>query len=134
MSMTDPHPISDSNNHLLCQTFLCRTYDNRYLITKYSFDSTELKYFTDTVPTFFGDTFQIPSDSDKYVFIHEAGLDLFLKSFYDNDDSVRYETLRTILLEYPTTKPCEYWDADDDDDNDYLDIGMMTMYYKNNTV
>jgi hypothetical protein len=106
MAMSSPFPAKNGNGKLELQ-ILCRTFDNRYTISAIYFDSSKLKYYTDTFPKCFGDT--IKFDTGDYTFIHKAGLDGLLEYEYEYD-SDRYETLREILIEYPPVKPCNYYD------------------------
>ena len=106
MALSNPFP----SNHIigeLEQQILCRTLDNKYVIVVQNVDSNDVKFLTDTLPKSFGDTVQL--DSGQYTPIHKAALDGFLKYEYEND-SVRYDELRKILIYYPAEKPCIYYD------------------------
>jgi hypothetical protein len=132
MTLGSPHPAKDFNGKL-CQQILCRTFDNRYALTEQVFDSSYLKYSTDSLPELVGDTFQL--DSTQYFLVQQTGIDTMLQSLYDNDME-RYNMLREILIKYTPNidywKPCIYYNTDDDDDDeDGGDIAMMRRTLNN---
>jgi len=113
--MTLTSPFYDTLQYLR-QTYLFKTFDNKYIIWGRDFDSCDIDKFDndETGEVKYGDTVDL--DLVNPLFIHQYAINTFLEDYYDYGDTARYNTLRAILLKNtPNTtywKPCIYWNVD----------------------
>lgn len=133
-------------NYLISQ-LIYRTIGNQYIDYIAVFDSSQYEYMRDSLPLLVNDScdfdtgdieyrsnldseiaIDTPHVCSIYKIMTPADMDILLHEEYQYDYNA-YEILRRSLIDHPITKPCNYWDIDDDDGDDYLDIGV-NMYSK----
>jgi hypothetical protein len=129
MAISGIYPSKDSTG-IFRQKYLARDLTNTYKLVIEESDSAGVKSYYTYIREHHGDTVRIPYD-DYYNF-YDVDMDNLLKSLQTNSPNL-CDSLQSMLLHNPVNIPCRYWDADDDDGDDYLDIGMA-MYSKNNSV
>lgn len=129
MAISGIYPNNDTTG-VFRQRYLARDLTNTYKIVIEEADSAEINKYYTYVRQHHGDTVRIPYDT--YYSFYDVDMNNLLNTLQNNNTDL-CDSLENILLKNPVNIPCEYWDAADDDDDGYLDIGII-IYTKNNSV